>query len=131
MMKEKTSNDAGSGTQEAAQRFARAIGESPQYRAYEVACEGVRQDAAALALLTEYREAQQTLRMMQSWDSGGEDHTYHVQSLKEKVFSHPGLRRFFNSQEALLQMVQEVNLRLREKLGFDFAVLARPAGGCC
>lgn len=116
---------------EAARGFARAIGESSQFREHEKAARSIREDTSARTLLTEYQEAQQTLRMLQSWSGGSSHHNEQFRELEEKVFQHPKLRKYFDSQERLLSLIQELNTSLREDLGFDFARLAKPAGGCC
>ncbi len=108
----------------AARDFALAIAESPHFREYEEAAGDLREDTAARALLSEHQEAQQTIRMLSSHDA-------QFRELEEKVFQHPKLHRFLRSQEGLIALVQELNKTLREDLGFDFARLAKPAGGCC
>jgi len=116
---------------EAARGFARAIGESPQFREYEQAEGSIKEDAEARTLLTEYQEAQQTLRMLQSWSGGDSHHNAQFRELEEKVLQHPKLHRHFIAQEELVLLIQRLNRGLGEELGFDFARLAKPAGGCC
>lgn len=116
---------------EAARGFARAIGESSQFRDYEQAVGIIREDTGARNLLTGYQEAQQTVRMLRSWAGGNSHHIEQFRELEAKVFQHPKLRRYLDTQEGLASMLQELNKSLREELGFDFARLAKPAGGCC
>jgi cell fate (sporulation/competence/biofilm development) regulator YlbF (YheA/YmcA/DUF963 family) len=116
---------------EAARGFARAIGESAQFREYEQAAEALREDTAARTLLAEYEGAQQTMQMLQSWSDGNSSHNEQFRELEEKVFQHPKLHKYFESQERLVTLIQDLNKSLREDLGFDFARLAKPAGGCC
>lgn len=116
---------------EAARSFARAIGECPKFREYEQAEGSIKEDAEARTLLTEYQEAQQTMRMLQSWSGGNSHHNAQFRELENKVFQQPKLRRYFDAQEGLILMIQKLNSSLQEELGFDFARLARPAGGCC
>ena len=116
---------------EAARGFASAIGASSQFRDYEEAAGNIREDMGARALLTEYQEAQRTIRLLQGWSGGNSSHTEQFRELQEKVFKHPKLHNYFDSQERLVSLLQELNKNLREALGFDFARLAKPAGGCC
>jgi cell fate (sporulation/competence/biofilm development) regulator YlbF (YheA/YmcA/DUF963 family) len=116
---------------EAARGFARAIGESAQFREYEQAAGAIREDTAARTLLAEYEGAQQTMQMLQSWSDGNSSHNEQFRELEEKVFQHPKLHKYFESQERLVTLIQDLNKSLREDLGFDFARLAKPAGGCC
>ena len=39
-------------------------------------------------------------------------------SWKQKVFQHPKLHKYFESQERLVTLIQELNKSLREDLGF-------------
>jgi cell fate (sporulation/competence/biofilm development) regulator YlbF (YheA/YmcA/DUF963 family) len=116
---------------EAARSFARAIGGSSQFQEYEQAEASIKEDREAQTLLTEYQEAQQTLQMLQSWSGGNSHHAAQFRELEEKVLQHPKLRRYFNAQEGLVSLIQRLNRGLGEELGFDFARLAKPAGGCC
>jgi cell fate (sporulation/competence/biofilm development) regulator YlbF (YheA/YmcA/DUF963 family) len=116
---------------EAARGFARAIGESAQFREYEQAAEALREDTAARTLLAEYEGAQQTRQMLQSWSDGNSSHNEQFRELEQKVFQHPKLHKYFESQKRLVTLIQDLNKSLRKDLGFDFARLAKPAGGCC
>ncbi len=116
---------------EAARGFARLIAESIQFQEYERADAERRMDAGARNLLTQYQEAQQTLRMLQSWSDGSSDHGAQFKELEGRVLQNPKLRRYFDSQERLVSLIQRLNRGLGEELGFDFARLAKPASGCC
>jgi len=130
-LKENMTTGARAEIMEAARGFARAIGESSQFREYEQAEGNIREDTTARTLLTEYQEAQETVRMLQSWPEGNSSHNEQFRELEEKVFRHPKLHKYFEGQERLASLIQELNKILREDLGFDFARLAKPAGGCC
>jgi cell fate (sporulation/competence/biofilm development) regulator YlbF (YheA/YmcA/DUF963 family) len=71
------------------------------------------------------------MQMLQSWSDGNSSHIEQFRELEEKVFQHPKLHKYFESQERLVTLIQDLNKSLREDLGFDFARLAKPAGGCC
>lgn len=116
---------------EAARAFARAIGESSQFREYEQAAGSMRDDTAARALLEEYQEARQAIQIFQGWSGGSSARTVQFRELEEKVLRHPKLRKYLEAQEELVLAFQKLNISLRDELGFDFARLARPAGGCC
>ena len=130
-MKENTATETRTVIMAAARGFARAIAASSQFREYEEAAGNISEDRAARTLLAEYQEAQQTVRMLQSWSGGNSSHNAQFRELEEKVFQHPKLRKYFENQERLVSLIQELNKSLREDLGFDFARLAKPAGGCC
>jgi len=116
---------------EVSKKLARAIGESMPFRKYEKATEHLRADQEAQRLLSEFQKAQQNLRMMQSWGGATEKDLEQFDKQQEKLFSNPTLREYFKSQEDLVSMLKELNVFISEKLGFDFANLTKPAGGCC
>ncbi len=115
----------------AAREFARVLGASPEFLAYEQAAESIGEDTAARTLLAECQEARQTIRMLQSWSGGGSSHSAQFRELEEKALADPRLRRYFDAQEKLIALIQELNDGLREELGLDFARFGKPAGGCC
>ncbi len=121
----------GSEALQAARGFARAIGVSSPFQAYEKALGDIREDTASRTLLMEYQEAQKTLQMLQSWSDGNSNHNEQCHELEERVLQNPKLQAYFASQEKLESLMRELNRSLREQLGFDFARLAKPAGGCC
>jgi len=69
--------------------------------------------------------------MLQSWSGGNSSHNEQFRELEERVFQHPKLHKYFDSQDRLVLLVQKLDKTLRESLAFDFARLAKPAGGCC
>ncbi len=129
-MEENLKTGSRTGTLEAAGDFARAIGASLPFQAYEKALGDIREDMEARALLAEYQQAQQSRRLLQSW-SGNSGHNEQFHELEKKVFEDPKLHAYFDKQEKLVSLMQDLNKSLREELGFDFARLARPASGCC
>ncbi|MDZ7291583.1 MAG: YlbF family regulator [candidate division KSB1 bacterium] len=116
---------------EASRRLARAVVESVQFQKYEQANQRLRRDATAQQLLFEYQQAQQKFQMRQSWGGVSGQAANRIVELQEQVFSNSILKDYFQAQEDLVQMLMELNALLNENLGFDFASLAKPAGGCC
>ena len=51
--------------------------------------------------------------------------------VEKKLIAHPTYKRYMAAQEDLLIVLKDLNVYLTEKLGFDFADLTKPAGGCC
>lgn len=114
-----------------AKKLALAIGESVTYRQYESALERLRQDQVAQKLLDQFQEAQQNLQMLQSWGGASDEAVKHYEELRRQVLEHPVLKTYFRAQEDLTTILQELNSYISEKLGFNFANLTKPAGGCC
>lgn len=112
-------------------KLARAIGESAHFQRYEKITERMRADQEAERLLAEFQEAQQTLQMQQSWGGASEEDFRRLEQLRGQLFSNQTLKEYFQAQEDLVRMLKELNVFMSERLGFDFANLTKPAGGCC
>lgn len=112
-------------------KLARAIYESAPFRKYEETTERLRADKEAQRILSEFRKAQQNLQMMQSWGGATEKDFKQFEKLQVQLFSNPTLKEYFKAQEDLVTKLKELNVFISEKLGFDFANLTKPAGGCC
>jgi cell fate (sporulation/competence/biofilm development) regulator YlbF (YheA/YmcA/DUF963 family) len=126
-----TDTDVGTVVIEASKKFARAIAESSEFRNYEEAVTAFRGDAEAETLLTEFQEAQRRHRMMGSWGGLTPNDGKNIQELQKRVLENPILHRYFESQETVLVLLKALDVLLRSKMEFDFAVIAKPAGGCC
>jgi len=107
---------------EAARQLAGAIGASEPYLRFESALQKFRQDETAKDLLMQYRRVERRVQM------GLQDD---LTAVRDQVMENPTLKEYFEAQEALIKELQELNGYVSERLGFDFASLARPAGGCC
>lgn len=116
---------------DASRTLARAIGQSEQFQRYEKMTERMMADQEARRLLSEFQEAQQTVQMAQGWGGASDEDFKRVEQLREQLFSHPTFKDYFQAQDDLVSMLKELNVFISEKLGFDFAGLTKPAGGCC
>ncbi|WP_159438754.1 YlbF family regulator [Alkalispirochaeta americana] len=114
----------------AAQAFAAGLSETPEYREYEAASEAYQQDAEARDLLRTFQMAQEQTQRTTAW-GGTADDAQTLEDLRSQVTSNAVLSRFFASQENLVHLLKETNTYMTERLGFDFATLTKPAGGCC
>lgn len=112
-------------------RLARSIGESAPFRRYEKTTEGMQADPKAQGLLSEFEEARSALRMKQGWGGASDEESNRVMELQKRLLSNPTIRDHFQAQEDLVRMLKELNASISEKLGFDFANLTKPSGGCC
>ena len=116
---------------EVSRKLALAIGESAPFRKYEETTENLRADKEAQRLLSEFQKAQQNLQMMQSWGGATDKDFEQFEKLQTQLFANPILKEYFKAQEDLVTKLKELNVFISEKLGFDFANLTKPAGGCC
>ncbi|MEX2090406.1 MAG: YlbF family regulator, partial [Bacteroidota bacterium] len=111
---------------EASKRFARTIVESPQFRQFDEASRRLRNDPSAQQLLSDFQQAQQLQQMMQSWGGTPSQEADRLNQAKHQMLSNPTLKQYFESQDEMLLILKELNLYMTEKLGFDFAGLAKP-----
>ncbi|TVR32914.1 MAG: hypothetical protein EA404_06175 [Spirochaetaceae bacterium] len=114
----------------AARSFAAAIAETAAVREYSAAVDAVRADDNALQLLQQLQQLRQTLQMNAGWDNSDSPERQRLEELEAEVAQHPVLQRFFASQKTMIDELHSINDRLRQRLGFDFASLARPACNC-
>lgn len=116
---------------EASKRFARVVAESKQFQRFEEASRRLRDDDSAWKLLTGFQQAQQVYQMSQSWGGASPQEAEQIEQSRQQMLTNPTLKMHFESQEEMLLTLKELNAHMTEKLGFDFAGLAKPAGGCC
>ncbi len=127
-----TSTDTTQDMTAAARELAGAIAETAAYREFEQASSALRSDEQARQLLQQFQQAQQFAQMAGGW--GGADaanQQQELQQLEQQVINNPTLSRLFKAQEQLIATLKELNEYMTERLGFDFAELTKPAGGCC
>ncbi len=116
---------------EAARKFGRTIGESNVYKNFEAAHQSLRGDQEAQQLLQQYQQSQQQLQMMQSWGGAQQDDIQRPEDMRKQMMENKTLKEFFEAQDELVAQLKELNQFMTDKLGFDFADMTKPAGGCC
>ena len=112
-------------------KLARAVGESVPFKKYEETVGKLRVEKEARRLLSGFQKAQQDLQMLQSWGGAIKKDFEKFEKVQEQLFLNLTLKDYFKSQEDLVGMLKELDVFMSEKLGFDFANLTKPAGGCC
>jgi len=88
-------------------------------------------DVEATRLLEEFQRAQADLRVKQMAGELTQEEIRNFRSLRASVGKAVSLGALAQAQREATEFLQEVNARLSELLGLDFASLARPASGCC
>lgn len=116
---------------DAARTLAGQIGTSEAYLRFESALHAFQKNEEARDLLVRYRRAERSAQLGFSLDSRQVGIQDEVSSLWEQVQKNPILKEYFEAQESLIKELQELNAYISARLGFDFAALAKPAGGCC
>jgi len=116
----------------AARELAGAIAETAAYREFEQVSSALRNDEQARQLLQQFQQAQQFAQMSGGWGgTNAANQQQELQQLEQQVINNPTLSRLFKAQEQMIAMLKELNEYMTERLGFDFAELTKPAGGCC
>lgn len=125
-----TSTDTAQDIQAMARKLAEAVANTAAYKEFEQANEAMEKDPEAKDLLSQFEVAQQMAQMSASW--GGESQNeQNLAALQEKIARHATLTRFFKAQENLVSSLKELDSYMTQGLGFDFAEMTKPAGGCC
>ena len=126
-----TDSAAAHAAREAAQALARKVADSAIYKEFEAAATAFREDAEAQKRFRAYQNAQRETQMMQSWSGSDGASVYRFRRVEKDLVTHPTYKRYLAAQEDMLIELRDLNAYLAEKLGFDFADLTKPAGGCC
>ena len=113
----------------AAQVFAAGVAETAEYKEYEAAAAAFRNNEEARTLLRRFQTATAQRRSMLGGGGNGDEQD--LDTLRAEVTANPVLARYFASQEELVNKLKEIDQYMTERLGFDFAELTKPAGGCC
>lgn len=125
-----TSTDTTQAILPAARKLAETVAQGSVYKEFEQANELLEKDPEARDLLSQFEVAQQMAQMSASW--GGENQNeQNLAELQDKIARHTTLARFFKAQESLVGALKELDEYMTERLGFDFAEMTKPAGGCC
>jgi cell fate (sporulation/competence/biofilm development) regulator YlbF (YheA/YmcA/DUF963 family) len=129
--KEETGTSVDPAVFHAARNLAGAVGISEPFLEFEAALNAFQSDEKARELLANYRKAENKLRSGWSWGGITEDEQERFSLLEKEMFADPVIKRYFASQESLVKELKDLNVYITGKLGFDFADLTKPAGGCC
>ena len=110
---------------EKAKEFAEALASSPEYVTFKEVQEQMMRDEAAQTMLQEFQRRQQSLQIAQM--TGYSISMEQINSLREyqrKLLEHPTIKKFFQAQKELSQLIQITNRIISEKIGIDY-------GGSC
>ncbi len=125
-----TSTDTTKTVLPAARKLAEAVAQTNAYKEFEQANEVLEKDAEARDLLSQFEVAQQMAQMSASW-GGASQNEQNLAELQDKIARHTTLARYFKAQESMVAELKQLDEYMTERLGFDFAEMTKPAGGCC
>ncbi len=107
------------------QTFVETIKDSETYAEFMAANERLEEDSEAMVLLQEYQQKQRQMQM------GGFDESVmsELRELQEEMNDNETIQAHREAQEALVELLQETNEVISEKIGREFAQSL--GGGCC
>lgn len=116
---------------EKARALARAIGESPVFRAFETAQEALVENREVQGRLDAYQSRLGELQAARAW--GGADPLAEeaLEAEWQKLSCLPEVRHYLRAQAELAGLLREVTALISEAIGLDFGAACSPAGGCC
>lgn len=116
---------------EKARALARAVGESPSFKAFEAAQEALMADQELNRRLQDYQRRQQEVWFARTW--GGADSTQEVGVEGEwrALSQTPTLQAYLRAQEQLTDVLRVVAGMITQEIGIDYGAACAPAGGCC
>lgn len=114
-----------------AHAFGIAILNSFAYKNYLKAREEFRNDDSAKEAARIYNKALADYQMIAQWGGITPEDEKKFEDAKNIARQNTVLNNFFLAQENLFAYYKELNEYLSKKLKFNFAELAKPAGGCC
>ena len=114
---------------QAARDFAAALAETPQFKAFEQAAEGFRNDEAAQQAMSAYREKQKDWRALMMLHALSAEQQTELENLKNAFVNQPIVQEYFKAQAELATLCQALGDMLSESIGLDYA--AACGVSCC
>lgn len=88
-------------------------------------------DAQACALLDDLTTVEIEVRRRQMEGTLTKEHIDRYRAARERAMTHQTIISFAQAQQDATASLPEINEVISELLGWDFAQMAAPAGGCC
>jgi cell fate (sporulation/competence/biofilm development) regulator YlbF (YheA/YmcA/DUF963 family) len=109
--------------------LARAVSESPEFLSFEEAKKKLKEDQKGQELIKEYEERQQLFQMF--GNSGDSQAQAELNKYREKMLAWTQIRDYFQKEEELTRIFQELGKFISDVAGFDFSQACAPRTGCC
>lgn len=114
-----------------AQALGKAILQSDAYNNFLKARDQFRIDESAKEVARQYNAVLNDYQMRARFGVVMPDDEAKIEEARKIARQNVVLDNYYSSQENLIAFYQELNAYISDKLKFDFASLAKPAGGCC
>lgn len=116
---------------EKARALARAVGESPSFKAFEAAHEALMEDREVNRKLQAFQRRQQEVRLAHAWGGGDPAQDAALKEEWETLSQTPTLQAHLRAQEQLMDALRVVTGIISQEIGIDYGAACSPAGGCC
>ncbi len=116
--------------QQAAERLGQALRANPAIGNYLAAQARLEADLDACGLLDELASRQAQLRQRQQAGPLTEEDLEDLRQVQRRALDHPLIAAYQQAQQELLTLLPQVNDRISQLLGLDYAGVARPTN-CC
>jgi cell fate (sporulation/competence/biofilm development) regulator YlbF (YheA/YmcA/DUF963 family) len=113
----------------AARDFAAALGETPQFEAFEQAAERFRQDETAQQALGAYQEKQISWRDLLLLNALSAEQRTELESLQRAFMNQPVVQEYFKALTELATLCQALGDALSVSIGLDYATACGVS--CC
>ena len=116
---------------EKARALARAVGESPSFKAFEAAQEALMADREVNRRLQAFQRRQQEVRFARAWGGGDPAQEAALEEEWRTLSRTATLQAYLRAQEQLRDILRVVAGMISQEIGIDYGAACSPAGGCC
>jgi len=116
---------------EKARALARAVGESPSFKAFEAAQEALMADREVNRRLQAFQRRQQEVRFARAWGGGDPAQDAALEEEWRTLSRTATLQAYLRAQEQLTDVLRVVAGMISQEIGIDYGAACSPAGGCC
>lgn len=106
---------------DAARSLAEQILAAQAFRDFENSRELLTSNLEAMSLLRKLEEAQENLNQIALQREVTDEDFAEIEKVRQKAFAHPVILSYFQAQDRLVLLLQEINGEMSTILGFDFA----------
>ncbi len=114
---------------QAARDFAAVLVETPQFKAFELAAEALRDDTNAQRAIEAYQTKQQSLQALLMLNAVSAEEQAELERLRQAFINEPTVSTLLQAQAELTAVCQAAADLLSKHLGLSFAAACGP--GCC
>lgn len=113
----------------AARAFAHALGETPEYRAYEETADCLRNDEVAQQVMADFMAKQRSLQMLLRLNAVPAGEQAELERLRQAFLSQPAVAAHLKAQDDMTALCRAAADLLSQRIGLSFAAACGP--GCC